>query len=51
MQPSPQSAPFPPLGDTTLGGGPERPSRRDELMYTLMTIAAMLIVLVSVWVF
>ena len=35
-------------------GGPDRGrtrSRREDVMYQIMTIAAMLIVLVSVWVF
>jgi hypothetical protein len=44
----PQSA-----GKTALasGGRPSRIRRREELIYEAVTIAAMLIVLVTVWVF
>jgi hypothetical protein len=48
MQSLPQSA-----SKTTVTsvGSPKRTRRREELIYEAMTIAAMLIVLVTVWVF
>lgn len=48
MQGLPQSA-----SKTTLAsvGMPRRTHRREELIYEAVTIAAMLIVLVTVWVF
>ncbi len=48
MESLPQSA-----GGTSLASGsrPRRSRRREELIYEAVTVAAMLIVLVTVWVF
>ncbi len=48
MQTLPQSAVNTPLAS---GGIPRSSRQREELMYQAVTIAAMLIVLVTVWVF
>ena len=47
MQPYSQSASA--VGSAHMGAA--KPAKRDDLIYQAMTIAAMLIVLVSVWVF
>jgi hypothetical protein len=48
MQSLPQSVFSTPLAS---GSRPRRMRRREELIYEVVTIAAMLIVLVTVWVF
>lgn len=48
MESLPQSVSTTPLAS---GNRPHRSRRREELIYEAVTIAAMLIVLVSVWVF